>query len=449
MGIAAMKRMGTQLLVMASLMAIARPAQAIPAFARKYGLPCSACHEAWPKLNNFGQTFKDNGYQLGNDRDAPVYQQPGYWPIMFRITPQWHRESNNRVAIDKVAGDAKSGLVESTVTSSGFDLSSIDIVTAGTLAKNISFFVQPFINANSTAIAQGWVRLDNLAKSPWLNLKMGKFELDLPISQERSLALSNTGGSYYNYFFTPNGDSNVFGGIGGNPLGVELMGHSDSDHSRYSVAVVSSNSGSPGLPTNQTYDVFTNLTQSFELPHAGLQKVGVYGYFGESPTFFQTRNGAPILGTGTGNRSFYRAGAYGLWYFGKFDFSTFYMHGQDNVFLGNSLPANDPTKLPLGAAGPTWNGGFVEAHYDYNPRLILIGRYELIRMSRQANPSIPKDAGDLDTWTLGYRWYPIMNPRAGLAWVQEFSRITRAGAAPVSNKDDISNSYLMGFDFDF
>ncbi len=28
---------------------------AIPAFARKYGMPCSACHEAWPKLNNFGQ----------------------------------------------------------------------------------------------------------------------------------------------------------------------------------------------------------------------------------------------------------------------------------------------------------------------------------------------------------------------------------------------------------
>jgi hypothetical protein len=23
-------------------------AQAIPAFARKFGLPCSACHEAWP-----------------------------------------------------------------------------------------------------------------------------------------------------------------------------------------------------------------------------------------------------------------------------------------------------------------------------------------------------------------------------------------------------------------
>src|ERR1700747_2509099 len=31
----------------------------IPAFARKYGMPCSACHEAWPKLNNFGQAFQD------------------------------------------------------------------------------------------------------------------------------------------------------------------------------------------------------------------------------------------------------------------------------------------------------------------------------------------------------------------------------------------------------
>ncbi len=33
----------------------------IPAFARKYGLRCSACHTVWPELNAFGQRFKDNG----------------------------------------------------------------------------------------------------------------------------------------------------------------------------------------------------------------------------------------------------------------------------------------------------------------------------------------------------------------------------------------------------
>jgi len=134
---------------------------------------------------------------------------------------------------------------------------------------------------------------------------------------------------------------------------------------------------------------------------------------------------------------------------GKFDFYTFYLHGHDNVFLGNSVPANQPSKLPLGAAGPAWNGGFVEAHYNPNPRLIAIGRYELIRMSQQANPAIRANAGNLDTWTVGYRWYPIMSPRAGFAWIQEYSRVINAGAAPLSGKDDISNSFLMGFDFDF
>src|ERR1700693_4370657 len=82
------------------LLGSVRNALAIPAFARKYGLPCSACHEAWPKLNAFGQTFKDNGYQLGNDRDAPIWQQPTYWPIAMRIIPHWHRESVDRNGVD-------------------------------------------------------------------------------------------------------------------------------------------------------------------------------------------------------------------------------------------------------------------------------------------------------------------------------------------------------------
>ena len=119
------------------------------------------------------------------------------------------------------------------------------------------------------------------------------------------------------------------------------------------------------------------------------------------------------------------------------------------MFLGNAVPANQPSLLPLGAVGPTWNGGFVEGHYNPNPRLILIGRYELARMSREANPTIRGNAGNLDIWTAGYRWYPIMSPRAGLAWTQEYSRITNAGAAPLSGKDDIRNSLSDGLRFRF
>ena len=443
------QRYGLQVAACVILLAGIKPAYGIPAFARKYGLPCSACHEAWPMLNNFGQTFKDNGYQLGNERDAPIYQEPSYWPVMFRTTPIWHRENNNRQAVDLIPGNATGGQAEASVTTSGFDLSGVDMITAGTLYKNISFFVQPFIGNNSIALSQAWARLDNLAGSHWLNVKVGKFELDEPISQERSLVLNNTGGAYYNYFFTPIGDKNFFSGIGNPQLGVELLGHSDNDYTRYSVAVVTDSNGATGLPSNQAYDVYANFNQSFEAPRFGRQQVGVYGYFGLSPTYFQTSGGRPLPGTGLGNRSFYRFGAYGHWYLNKVDFYTFFMHGQDNVFLGNAVPANQPSLLPLGAAGPAWNGGFVEAHYNPNPRLIFLGKYELSRMSRQANSSIPLNAGNLDTWTVGYRWYPIMSPRAGLAWIQEYSRILNAGAAPLTGRDDIRDSYLMGFDFDF
>lgn len=449
MGMATYKQIGMRALVAGLLLASVPTAHAIPAFARKYGLPCSACHEAWPMLNNFGQTFKDNGYQLENGRDAPIYQDPSYWPIMFRTTPIWHRESNNRQPVDSVPGNASSGLVESRVTTSGFDLSGVDAITAGTIYNNISFFVQPFIGNSSITLAQAWARFDNLAGSRWLNLKMGKFELDEPISVERSLTLNNTGAIYYSYFFAPPGDSNFFQGIGLPQLGVELLGHSDDDSTRYSVAVVSDNNGSPGLPSNQAYDVYANVNQAIEAPWFGRQQVGIYGYWGKSPTFFQTSGGTPIPGTGMGNRSFYRAGAYGHWYVNKFDFYTFYLHGYDNVFLGNAVPANQPSKLPSGAAGPVWNGGFIEGHYNPTPRWILIGRYEIDRMAREANQSIKSTAGNLDTWTVGYRWYPIMSPRAGLAWVQEYSRINNEGAAPLSGLDDVRSSYLMGLDFDF
>src|SRR5215471_16874093 len=261
------------------LLSSLQAAYGIPAFARKYGLPCSACHEAWPMLNNFGQTFKDNGYQLGNDRDAPIYQQPSYWPIMFRITPHWHRENDKRQAIDAIPGNAASGLVEGSVTRSGFDMSGLDVITAGTLYKNISFFIQPFIGNSSISLAQAWARVDNVAGSRWLNVKMGKFELDQPISQERMLILNNTGAIYYNYVFTPPGDDNFFGGIGLPQLGVELLGHSANDYTRYSIAVVSSGTnGGAGLTVNQTVDVFANFNQSFEVPRLGRQQIGVYGY---------------------------------------------------------------------------------------------------------------------------------------------------------------------------
>ena len=70
-------------------------------------------------------------------------------------------------------------------------------------------------------------------------------------------------------------------------------------------------------------------------------------------------------------------------------------------------------------------------------------------MDRVTQFNKPRNFGSLDAFTIGYRWYPIMSSRAGLAWVQEYSRGRFYYTAPISGNDEISSSYLMGFDFDF
>lgn len=433
--------------------------RAIPAFARKYGLPCSACHTAWPELNNFGQVFRDNGYQLENERDSPIWQNPSYFPITFRITPNWHWENTTHQPVDSIPGGGTgSVIVEGNVNQHGFDLSGVDIWTAGTLYKNISFSLLPSSDSTATFhFENAFVRFDNLFKSRWVNFRFGKFELDNLISEKRFLFLSNNGGLYQLYHFVPVGDSNNFG-LGDNQLGLELAGHSANSYTRYSVALLSSNDGEVGLPANRGYDTYLTFSQAFQAGKMGLQRFGAYAYIGQRPTFFQSTGGVPIAGAGLGNKPFYRVGFSGDLFLGKFEFLPFYMHGYDSAYLGTSTPSNQP--LPAGALPPIWNGGFVETHYYYNPQLVFTQRWEIIRMSQQALPSTPSTQGNIDAYSVGFRWYPIMFSRAGLAWHNEYSIVKSVGMVPLSGDGTgmppisstagvWSSSVMTGFDFDF
>src|SRR5438477_1851485 len=49
-------------LLLAALAAL--PAQAIPAYARRYKTACTTCHTLPPQLNSFGGAFRANGYRL-------------------------------------------------------------------------------------------------------------------------------------------------------------------------------------------------------------------------------------------------------------------------------------------------------------------------------------------------------------------------------------------------
>ena len=447
----------------------------LPAFARKYSMPCSACHDSWPRLSPFGQAFKDNGYQLMNDRDSPIYSNPGYWPVTFRITPNWHAERTNRVLVDGTGGPNSA---EAGISTQGFDWSGLDFHTAGTLAKNFSFYVLPSSDSTGAFHFEAvWARVDNIYGNSWFNIKLGKFELDNLLSEKRILTLSNTGGVYQNYHFQPlvsPGNpanpgpltENYTVGIGDNQVGIEWMGHSKDDHTRISASLLNSNDGNPsfgsnngsgGIITGKAYDGYFAASQAFQVGDFGLQRVGGFAYVGESPTTCKFTNTTTptsgpavttcIDGTGTGNKLFYRAGLIGQFFIKKFDVTAMYFHGWDDAHLGTNTPANQ--SLPTGAQAPAWNGALVEPHYTVNPRFVAIGRYEAIRMSTQAMSSNPSNFGNMDVGTIGYRFYPFISSRAGFAFHNEFSILRQRGAAPISGNDLATGSVLVGFDFDF
>jgi hypothetical protein len=416
-------------------------AHALPAFARKYGLRCSACHEAWPMLNYFGQKFKDNGYQLMNDRDSPIWQSNGYWPVTMRITPSWHRESSDKVAVDQAATGQQQ------ITAHGFDVGGLDILAGGTIDKNISFLLVPSSDENGFFHFESVnARLDNLFGSPWLNIKMGKFELDNIVSEKRILTISANGGGFQIYHFIPVNDNNFFGQIGDNQLGLEWMGHSANDRTRLSAALLSSTDGNVDLPGSNAYSAFFAGSQAFEAGKWGTQRVGFYAMVGQAATNSLTQNTDQIAGGGFGNKGFSREGFVGLFYLGKLDFQLVTQHGSDDAYWATSTAAPGP--LPAGARSAVWNGEFIETHYVYSPQLVFIQRSEWVRMSQQAIPGTPSDLGNLDQYTFGYRFYPIMNSRAGFAWHNEYSWIRQRGGAP-DGTDLTSSSLMLGFDFDF
>ena len=276
------------------------------------------------------------------------------------------------------------------------------------------------------------------------------------ISEKRFLFLSANGGLYQSYHFNPVGDTNTFG-FANNSLGMELSGHSVNSYTRYSVSLLSGTDGNVALGSNHGYDGYATFSQAFQVGKLGLQRFGGFAYLGKRPTIFASTGGTSIGGAGYGYKSFYRVGGSAQLNAGRLEILPFFLHAYDSVFLGTGTAAGGT--LPAGALAPTWNAGFVEAHFHYSPQLVFTERVELIRMSRQALPGNPLHQGNIDAYSAGYRWYPIMFSRGGLAFHNEYSITKSIGMAPLSgtgvgspfepNTPVWSHSVLAGLDLAF
>jgi hypothetical protein len=106
-----------------------RDAGAVPVFARKYGVNCSMCHSAYPRLNDFGARFRANGYRLPGREHAEktVLESPA--PVAMRTNAGYVYELWRHMP------DAAQNGKRSTV-----ELGGLDVLSGGMLGPRIGYF---------------------------------------------------------------------------------------------------------------------------------------------------------------------------------------------------------------------------------------------------------------------------------------------------------------------
>lgn len=320
---------------------------AIPAFARKYGFNCSMCHSGFTKLNDFGQRYRDNGYQIPGQpgKEKTVFET--YPPIAMRIPFGYTTYGTD-------AGRSQS-----------FNLFSLDLLAAGVLHKNVSFmFVYtPRIDepsayysgrdsSNNSASQFGALESANLVFSNIipnvLNLRIGKFEPGYHMfSSKRSYYLLQP---YEVYSMTTPKNSYVFDD---NQIGIEASGHFKMGF-KYTAGIVGGNGANPD--NNNGKDIYLSLSQTIgkgEGQSSG-QRLGVFGYYGWQPlTLPGTVIGDMGQTNGSNNSTFYRVGINGSINYSRLGLQMLYFIGSDDKEL-NIL---DP------AVNYKYTGGFVELDY--------------------------------------------------------------------------------------
>lgn len=420
---------------------------AIPAFARKYDVSCVMCHTAFPKLNDFGVNFRDNGFQMGGESDLPTNLEKGYFPIAFRTIVGYEYASQNHVQ--------GAGGTSTDNYSSGLGSLGMDILSAGTIDRDISFLVVPtgensLLGGPATfSLESAWIRFDNLMDSPMLNVKIGYGDLDIPFSEHRSLT-PNTPYAIYHYApgtpynsnnlavgdtstTTPNLNTFAFGDHQGV---LQLMGHQTDRLGifRYAVNAISNNQYG-GHDTGY----YLHVTQAMGGGgYSAGYRGGLFYLNMPIPTTADNQAGAVAANVGSASKPITKYG---------FDLSGNFLNNKLNVF-GVYMIGQDAKEL-LGSTATDdakfW-GGFVEADFFATPKLMLIGRYDLIKNTTQPDAALPSSYNDVDSITLTARYAMVIHTR-GEIWAHAELNEANNKLTAFDGSDQKNDTLFLGFDF--
>lgn len=305
----------------AVLAATASRAQAIPVFAHRYGVSCTACHTIVPELNGFGRAFRDAGYRW--PASVPLH---GTLPVATKINLAYSSAKD------------PSGLPKAIVDE-------VEFLTFGSLRKHCSYrFEQYWLDGGTIGRTRdAYIECASDPGSalhggaaPVLVIQAGEFTLPLPDDPETMRPTQN----HYAVF-----DQTV----GENPFDLfnDGLGINVSYGNRYAcVNAVALEGRDPqsGLPATGTDSMF--------VAHAGAAALSFWGYL-----YKGTRE------LGSVPDRFVRRGVAATSVDGRSQASLLLQTGDDGSAFGT------------GAAAAS-SGGFFQEEWLFGSRWIGTARYD-------------------------------------------------------------------------
>jgi hypothetical protein len=183
------------------LLSLAAPdvAQSMPAFARQYNVSCVACHEAFPRLNNFGEQFAAMNYRLPQWRETMTdvgdtqLALPKSLPLAIRAQA-FIQGRDEGAAIDPLTGQ--------TNADSSFDFQApylVKLLSSVPLSEHITFYFYGIFaekgGNGETLIEDAWFRHDDIFGTG-IGAQLGQFQIsDLMFPREVRLTFQD----YYAY----------------------------------------------------------------------------------------------------------------------------------------------------------------------------------------------------------------------------------------------------------
>jgi len=417
-------------LIIASLLVLAETAQAMPAFAREYGVSCNVCHAAYPRLNDFGETFAgDMNYRMANWRDHTVptgdetLALPKTLPLAARA--QAFVQARDAESIDPVSG--------AVTADSSLDFQApylLKLLSSAPLSDNISYYFYMIFaekGANTEVIVEdAWFSYDDLFNSG-VGLMLGQFQVsDLMFPREIRLTFQD----FMAYRFAGiTYDRGVLFGRGFGPLDVSL-GFVNGNGIEQNFNVTSPGYRRPDhLFDNDTgKSVFGRLGTDI-----GPASLGLFGLFGEQ------RNVTGPAGTESGDRDTDKI-VFGIDASGRIG-DGWYWFGQ--VLWNRWDGFLDP------AVTYDWTAGFAGVDYIYSDKWVFSTLVNLADAGDLANTDTIYEGIEMRTLTFAAAYYFMRNVKGVVELNVDFLDDEPQSGQYYTGHLSKENYFLVGIDAAF